>query len=207
MDSKRAELLAGLGGIATFFSTLFTLGWPTWLSLVLTGLAYVGLNLMLGGIFEEKVQQLVGGSQLALGQLREQIERDRKTVKNLRQLSRAIENRDIREKVIQVCDLSQKIFDNFRQDPDDIRRAHRFLSHFKKLLPIIENYVHLSSDPDRREVLADADERNISSTLDDFLANLKAAYKAFQENNLQQLRIATGTLKRMVDMDTTGKRR
>mgnify|MGYP006295571789 CR=1 FL=1 len=207
MDPNKAELLAGCGGIAVFFLTLFTFAWPLWLSLTLTALCYVGLNLTLGGLFEDKVQQIVGGRQSAINQLHGQIDRDRQAVKNLRRLARSIQNEAIREKISQVCDLSEKIFHNFQEDPDDIRRAHRFLSHFNKLLPIIENYVHLSSDADRREVLTRQDEASIELTLDEFRSNLKAAYQAFQENNLQQLRVATGTLKRMIEMDNTGKRR
>ncbi len=207
MNPNRAEILAGLAGAGTFLGTLLVLGLPWWLCLVLTGLIYAGANLYLGGLFEDKVQEMMSGTQKAVAQMSERITENKRTVRALRGLSTSIQDPGIREKLVAICAIAEKIFLNFEQDPEDIKRAHRFLSQFQKLLPIIEDYAHLTSDPDRRAVLTDEDEQNIRTTLDAFLSNLKQSYQAFQDNNLMKLRMSTGVLKRMIDMDESVSRR
>jgi hypothetical protein len=201
MDPQKAELLAGMAGAGAFLTPLIVAGWPLWLCLTITVLIYLGVNLVLGGLFQNKVQQLMGGTAASLTQLSAQIDENRRQLGALRQWIPSVPHTNIRDRVSAVCDLAEKIFDNFAEDPEDIRRAHRFLSQFQKVLPIVQDYVHLASDRDRRQVLTDADEKNIELTLDAFEHNLRNAYQGFQENNLQKLRMATGTLKRMLEMD------
>lgn len=203
MDAKKAELLAGLAGASSFLSTLMVLAWPLWLCLTITALIYLGLNLLLGGVVQNSVQQLVVGTAASLEQLSTQINHHRRQLEEMRQWTPAIPSAAIRQCVLNVCELSGKIFRNFDEDPEDIRRAHRFLSQFRKVLPIIQDYVHLTSDKDRRGVLTPEDEANIIQTLKSFEDNLREVYQGFQENNLQKLRMATGTLKRMLEMDRT----
>jgi hypothetical protein len=206
MTPAKAELIAGLTGAATFLLTYLLLAWPLGVGLLLAILLYAGFNLLLGGLVEEKVQRILG-SRTLLDQLERQIQTDRAAIDNLLRLARAIEDEGIRTRVEGVCRIAGKIFDNFAEDPEDIKQAQRFVVQFQKLLPIVENYVHLSSDADRRAVLTAQDEANIRETLDAYTNNLKEAYQAYQENNLQKLRMATGVLKRMVDMDGVGRRR
>jgi 5-bromo-4-chloroindolyl phosphate hydrolysis protein len=206
MTPAKAEFVAGLTGAATFLATYLLLAWPLGVGLLLAILLYAGLNLLLGGVVEEKVQQILG-SRTLLDQLERQIQADRAAIDNLLGLARAIDDEEIRSRVEAVCRIAEKIFDNFAEDPEDVKQAQRFVVQFQKLLPIVENYVHLSSDADRRAVLTAQDEANIKETLDAYTNNLKAAYQAYQENNLQKLRMATGVLKRMVDMDGVGSRR
>jgi 5-bromo-4-chloroindolyl phosphate hydrolysis protein len=206
MTPAKAELIAGLTGAATFLLTYLVLAWPLGVGLLLAFLLYAGFNLLLGGVVEEKVQQILGTRTL-LDQLEKQIQTDRAAIDNLLRLARAIEDEGIRGRVEGVCRIAGKIFDNFAEDPEDVKQAQRFVVQFQKLLPIVENYVHLSSDADRRAVLTAQDEANIKETLDAYTNNLKEAYQAYQENNLQKLRMATGVLKRMVDMDSISSRR
>ncbi|WP_319523322.1 5-bromo-4-chloroindolyl phosphate hydrolysis family protein [uncultured Desulfosarcina sp.] len=201
MDSGKAELLAGIAGAGAFLTTLVVLGWPLWLCLTLTALIYLGLNMLLGGVVQNKVQQIMGVGAATLDQLSRQIDLHRQELKELRRWASSVPTPGIRLRVTNVCDLSEKIFRNFEEDPEDIRRAHRFLSQFKKVLPIVRDYVHLASDKDRRKVLTDEDEQNVAQTLEIFETNLQEAYRGFQENNVQKLRLATGTLKRMLEMD------
>jgi 5-bromo-4-chloroindolyl phosphate hydrolysis protein len=206
MTPAKAELISGFAGAAAFLLTFLLLSWPLGVGILIAVILYAGANLTLGGLIEDKVQQIFGGSKI-LAQLATQIEKDRKAVHNLRRLAKSITDANIRERVHAVCDIAEKIFDNFAEDPEDLKQAQRFVVQFQKLLPIVENYVHLSSDSDRREVLTVEDETNIKDTLDAYTGNLKEAYQAYQENNLQKLRMATGVLKRMVDMDGIGKKR
>jgi 5-bromo-4-chloroindolyl phosphate hydrolysis protein len=206
MSPAKAEIISGLAGAAVFLLTFLLFSWPLGIGVLIAVMLYAGANLWLGGLVEDKVQQIFGSGQIIV-QLAARIEQDRKAVKNLRRLARSIEDPAIRERVQAVCEIAEKIFDNFAEDPEDLKQAQRFVVQFQKLLPIVENYVHLSSDPDRREVLTLEDEADIKDTLDAYTGNLKEAYQAYQENNLQKLRMATGVLKRMVDMDAIGKKR
>jgi hypothetical protein len=205
MTPARAEIVSGLAGAGAFLLTFLAFAWPLGLGVLLAVILYAGFNLMLGGFVEDKVKRMLGGGNI-LAQLAAQIEQDHKAVKNLRRLAKSIDNLEIRGRVQAVCDIAEKIFENFTEDPEDLKLAQRFVVQFQKLLPIVENYVHLSSDADRRKVLTADDETDIKDTLDAYAGNLKEAYQAYQENNLQKLRMATGVLKRMVDMDGISKR-
>jgi 5-bromo-4-chloroindolyl phosphate hydrolysis protein len=205
MTPAKAEILSGLAGAGAFLLTFLLFSWPLGTGVLIALILYAGTNLLLGGFIEDRVQQIFGSSKM-IAQLAAQIDLDRKAIKNLRCLAKSINDFSIRERVESVCDIAEKIFDNFAQDPEDLKQAQRFVVQFQKLLPIVENYVHLSSDPDRREVLTPEDEAAIKDTLDAYAGNLKEAYQAYQENNLQKLRMATGVLKRMVDMDGVGKK-
>jgi hypothetical protein len=206
MTSGKAELLAGAAGAAVFLVTLVGLGWPWWVALAITAAIYLGFNLLLGGVLDERMRSLAGGIGVTLEQLRLQVEHEEKAVKDLRKLARHIIQETIRARVLSVCDICEKIFQNFREDPEDLRQAQRFLIHFQKLLPLVQDYVHLSSDPDRRQVLTAADEAGMQKMLGGLEENLRNAYQAFQENNLQKLRMATGVLQRMIELDDTGHR-
>jgi 5-bromo-4-chloroindolyl phosphate hydrolysis protein len=205
MTPVKAEVLSGLIGAGAFLLTFLVFSWPIGVGVLLAVIFYTGTNLLLGGLADDKIEQMLGGSKI-LAHISAQIEGDKKATENLRRLAASIDDTGIRQRVHAVCDIAEKIFDNFAEDPEDIKRAQRFLIQFQKLLPIVENYVHLASDHDRRQVLTPEDEVDIRHTLDAYTGNLKAAYQAYQENNLQKLRMATGVLKRMVDMDGTGKK-
>jgi 5-bromo-4-chloroindolyl phosphate hydrolysis protein len=206
MSTGKAEIVSGLTGAGAFLTIYLLFSWPLGIGLGLSLLMYVGTNLMLGGFVENKFKHVIGGGKI-IAQLASQIERDRNSIKNLRHLAEAISDKSIRDRVQAVCEIADKIFENFDEDPEDLKQAQRFVIQFQKLLPIVENYVHLSSDDDRRKVLTAEDETAIKDTLDAYTGNLKEAYQAYQENNLQKLRLATGVLKRMVDMDKIGKKR
>jgi 5-bromo-4-chloroindolyl phosphate hydrolysis protein len=206
MTPAKAEILSGLAGAAVFLLTFLLFSWPLGVGVLIAVFLYAGANILLGGLFEDKVQQILGGSKI-IAKLSAQIEHDRKAVNNLRRLAQSMDDHSVQERVQAVCDIAEKIFDNFVEDPEDLKQAQRFVVQFQKLLPIVENYVHLSADPDRRKVLTTEDEANIKDALDAYADNLKEAYQAYQENNLQKLRMATGVLKRMVDMDGISKNR
>jgi 5-bromo-4-chloroindolyl phosphate hydrolysis protein len=203
MDSAKAEILAGTLGAATFCGTLVLLNLPLLLSVASALGVYTGLNLLLGGKAKQGVQNLLGSSTSAVwDELKARIEHEEQFVQRIGKKVPQITDTAIKQSVIEICDISQKIFENFRTDPDDLKQAQRFLIHFSKLWPIIENYLHLASDPDRRSLLTDADTIKLRTTLEKFVQNLKEAYRAFHENDLQQLRLTTSVLERMIDLDT-----
>ena len=206
MTTGKAETISGLSGAGAFLLAYLPLGWPLWVGLVLAVVLYAGANLMLGGSMEDRVRQVFGSGEM-IAQLAARVERDRQEVKDLRRLARSIREPGVRDRVLAVCDIAEKIIDNFAEDPEDLKQAQRFVVQFEKLLPIVESYVHLSSDPDRRAVLTAQDQADLKETLDAYAENLKQAYQAYQENNLQKLRMTTGVLKRMVDLDGIGKKR
>jgi hypothetical protein len=203
MDSGKAELLAGAVGAAAFGGTLLVLNLPV---LVAVGTAiglYAGLNLVLGGTAREGVRAMLGtGGGAALEALKARIETEGKFVGRIREKIPHIPDPGIRQAVTEVCDISEKIFENFRTDPDDLKQAQRFLTHFSKLWPIVENYLHLASDSDRKVLLTETDTEKVKNTLTKFVANLKDAYRAFHENDLQQLRLTTSVLEQLIDLDS-----
>ncbi|MCP4748565.1 MAG: hypothetical protein GY874_20885 [Desulfobacteraceae bacterium] len=203
MNSNKAELIAGIAGAGSFLGTLILIGWPIWLCLVNTLVIYLGVKFVLRRAYRTRVRKITSGTAAGLAQLTEQIRLQRRQLNKLRRLAPSVPNTPIRQLVLNICSLSDKIFRNFKEDPDDIRRAHRFLSQFQKVMPIIQDYTHLASDKDRCGVLTTEDEGSIEMTLKSFESNLKDVYQGFQQNNLQKLRMDTGTLKRMLHMDRT----
>jgi 5-bromo-4-chloroindolyl phosphate hydrolysis protein len=206
MTTGKAETLSGLTGAGAFLLAFLALSWPLWVGLVIAVVLYAGVNLALGGSVENRVRQVFGSGEM-IAQLAARVEQDRKEIKDLRRLARFVRELGIRDRILAVCDIAEKIIDNFAEDPEDLKQAQRFVIQFEKLLPIVENYVHLSSDSDRRAVLTEQDQADLRETLDAYVENLRQAYQAYQENNLQKLRMATGVLKRMVDLDGIGKKR
>jgi len=199
-------MIAGLAGAATFLTTFAYGGWLWWVSLLLTAMIYLGANLVLGGMLDDRVRTLLASSARALARLEQQALQTRAEVVRLRQLAGGIDNPELRTRLDSVCALADKILDNFEQDPDDLQRAHHFLSHFQKVLPMVGHYAHLSRDPDRRQVIGDEDEALVIETVATLENSLREAYRAFQDNNLQEMRVATGTLKRMMALDNTVSR-
>jgi len=201
------SIIAGFVGAAVFAGTLFFLRMP-WFVCLVAGLGSYWLGKRwLGQSSEGSPAGSGTGARRAMVQMARQIRIEQRQLRQLARLSRSIEHPDIREKVDAICGLAEKIFQNFKENPEDMRQAHRFLSQFRKILPIVENYVHLSTDLDRKGVLSEEDEAEIVATLEGFEDNLRDVYQAYQENNLQRLRFTTGTLRRMMDMEESIKRR
>lgn len=203
----QTTILAGAIGAAAFAGTLFLLRMPWFVCVIVSLGAYWLAKRLLGGSPVGKTAGTGSESRRAMMEMARQIRTEQRQLRRLARLSRSIDNPVIRGKVDAVCGLCEKIFQNFKEDPDDMRQAHRFLSQFRKILPIVENYVHLSTDPDRKGVLSEEDEADIAAALGEFEENLRDIYQAYQENNLQRLRFTTGTLRRMIDMEESIKRR
>jgi hypothetical protein len=206
MKSITTRLLPGAAGASALAGMLVFLNWPAWLSVLVAGSLYLVARLAVAVSRAPDPSRVKARSGGQLAEMARQVRRDQKRIAELKRLSGYVDNPRIRTQVADICDLAAKIFHNFRQDPNDLRRAHRFLSQFGKVLPIVDGYVHLSTDPDRRGALSDKDERLIEETLADVSENLRSAYREFQENNIRDLRMAAGTLKRMIEMDHTIRR-
>jgi|GEM_PF-3034278 len=206
-SDRQITIIAGAIGAAVFAGFLFLFR-MSWIVSLIGGLGAFWLaKRMLGGSSKEPAAGSGGGFRRSMVQMAREIRIEKRQLRQLARLSQSIDNPGIREKVDAICGLSEKIFQNFKDDPDDMRQAHRFLSQFRKILPIVENYVHLSTDPDRKGVLSEEDEAEIAAALGEFEDNLRDVYKAYQENNLQRLRFTTGTLRRMMDMEESIQRK
>jgi len=206
-SDRNISMIAGTIGAAAFAGTLLFFRMPWFVSLIVGLGGYWIAKRVVGGSSDKQTAGSGGGSRRAMVQMSREIRAEQRQLRQLARLSQSIDHPGIREKLDAICGLAEKIFQNFKEDPEDMRQAHRFLSQFRKILPIVENYVHLSTDPDRKGVLSDEDEADIEAALDGFQDNLREVYQAYQENNLQRLRFTTGTLKRMMDMEESIKRR
>jgi len=206
-SDRQISMVAVMIGAATFAGALFFFRMPWFVSLVAGLGGYWVAKRLFGGSSDKPTAASGGGSRRAMVQMSREIRAEQRQLRQLARLSQSIGHPGIRERLDAICGLAEKIFQNFKEDPEDMRQAHRFLSQFRKILPIVENYVHLSTDPDRKGVLSDDDEAEIEAALEGFKDNLREVYQAYQENNLQRLRFTTGTLRRMMDMEESIKRR
>ena len=205
MNEIKAEILSGITGGALLLCLLIFFKWPWWVCLVLALLVYAGVNLLTGGMADGKVKAVMGMNKADIDRMEKQIASDRETVRALVNLAPMVDNLRIRQRILSICGISVKIFDEFEEDHDDMRKASRVLSFFQKVFPIVESYVRLSSDKDKRAVLTEKDVNEIAETLEAFDANLRDIYQALQEKNLQKLKAAAGMLKTMIEFDYTAK--
>ena len=78
--------------------------------------------------------------------LKETINLGKDKVAEIDRLSEKIKDPSVKEKVLEIREQVVKIFENFKNDPDDIKISRQFLSYYlDTTIKIIRKYIDLSS--------------------------------------------------------------
>jgi 5-bromo-4-chloroindolyl phosphate hydrolysis protein len=133
--------------------------------------------------------------------IRETLEEGKSTLKELRSYSYRVRNREVKEKIEGICVVVDKIFDDFKKNPKDIKRARQFLSYYlDATLKIIRKYVELSA----REVISEEVKtslQRVESMLDTIKNAFEVQYANLLKDDVLDLDTEIDLLKNMIKME------
>ena len=189
------DILSGLmaGGVFLLFYLLIDAGLI--LALVLGILGFVGgqflfhrkettMEFVADGLTQDHVDQVVAAG--------------KEQVKRIKNLSMKIGDVKVRDEVKGICRTADEIFDNFVEDPKDIKTARKFLSYYLDTTErILDRYVTISSksvrDSDIEETLAKVED--MLSLIDE---TFKKQMKKLLEDDVLDLDIELEVLEKTI---------
>ncbi len=170
------SVLIGAVSFLAFF-TLFEAGFLASLLLSLAGAAG-GFLLFTPREIDPEFAELERIYGITPSVLKKTINYGNKKLKKMRLLKDQIDEKSVRDRVEKIARLTERIFEDFKKDPKDIKAARQFLNYYlDATLNIIEKYRELSkmkSDPDREKTIR---------KVNDLLLSVERAF----ENQLHQL--------------------
>ncbi|HNR88989.1 MAG TPA: 5-bromo-4-chloroindolyl phosphate hydrolysis family protein [Spirochaetota bacterium] len=201
-------------------------GWPRQLiSLAIAGGVFAGLHVFLNiGIFvsllaalggyiagliifrrrarPEGVEILSGG--VSQSDLRATLAEGSRKLNEMRSYGMRIRNAEVKRKVYDICAVVERIYDNFKKDPKDIKAAKQFLSYyFDAVINILKRYVELSSQPvQSAEVKASLEKAE--GILDSIHRAFEAQYDKLLRDDVLDLETEIKVLKNMITMEGLG---
>lgn len=127
-------------------------------------------------------------------------------LKEIRSYSFRMRNQDAKKKVEEIIKVGKKIYDNFREDPKDIKAARQFLNYYiETTIKIIKQYVELA---EKR-----IDTEDVQKTLEKaetILDSIKNAFEVqlskLQEDNVLDLDTEIQVLQNMIKMEGLEKK-
>lgn len=123
----------------------------------------------------------------------------------LKQLKNRITKYEIREKVAKIIDVVDRIFDDFKKDPKDIREGRQFLNtYLDSTITIIEKYSDLSKSETKSEELQDALERT-EALLDQINESFEVLLSKLLENDTLDLNVEIEVLEKTLKMEGLNK--
>lgn len=186
-------LLAG----GVFCLLHFLLHWFLWISIPLALISWPIIRLLLPKKKEyDPEEEKLRISGLSKEKVAEVIDEGKKQVRGIRNGAQMISNLEAKKKVNEICDLAEKIFNNFREDPKDIKRARRFLNYYLDATEaVIVKYKNLSEknmkSEEAKATLAKAEE-----TLDLIARTFQKQLEKLLENDVMDLDVELDILKK-----------
>lgn len=196
-----AALLIG-GGIFALFFFLLKIG-MIWCII----LGVVGYLFTVGQLFSRKIRQ--GGTQRLSGadgkKLNAVLQEGKEKLGEMRGYISKIRDYQIRKKANAVYQAATAIFDNFKDDPRDIKGARPFLNYyFDSAIEIIKKYIELKDKkiqtPEMAETLS-----KVEATLETIKAAFEEQLVKLQENDVMDLDVEIEVLKKSLQGDGLGK--
>ena len=140
--SGMKDILSGLvaGGVFLLFFLLLDAG-----LLIALGLGVLGF---IGGQFlfhqKEKPLEFVAEG-LTMEQVNQVILKGQGQVKRIEWLNRKISKPQVKDEVASICATASAIFENFKEDPKDVKTARKFLTYYLDTTErILDRYVAIS---------------------------------------------------------------
>ena len=201
---KNVEIWAGgLSAVALLVGTLIVHA-PLWLSLVVAVCLFIGFYLL--GSYWTDIQIQYEATLMTVESMQTKISKGLINVIEIRDLASNIEELDIKDQVIRICDVAYRIFKNFEEDPSDVAKASRFLLYLDRFLPLIERYVRLSSTPEGRQLLAKSSEdEEFVGLLDVVEQGFTNGFQNYLENDVVELRTLSRVMKKMMNVAEIGR--
>lgn len=164
-------ILSGViaGGIFVFFFLL--LGFGILLALVVGIAGYIATLLVFRG--ERRFEVGISGTRVSGEDMEKTLRYGEESVLEIRTLAGQIDDPAVKEKVEKIAVAVEKIFDNFKQDPGDIRRAREFLNYYlDATIKVIRRYVEIS-----RHGISSGNVKGSLDRAEDLMDSLLKAYE------------------------------
>lgn len=142
MNKNMRGIISGIIGGAVFILSSVLVGFNFLISAILAVGAYIAGTFILHEKEEIDVH-LSGGVTQAM--LEETLAEGYKKLKILKEFRKKIFNETVGKKIDAIADVIDRIFENFKKDPKDIKAARQFLSYYlDSTLKIVDKYIDLS---------------------------------------------------------------
>jgi len=203
MNNNKSGILAGIFGAVFLLGSFLFFHLQLLVSLILGAAGYIGSALILSSFKQEK-QLEIKFSDVTPQMLESTLKDGRDKIKILEGYASKISEPGVVKKVEHIIDIINRIFENFKKDPKDIKIAKQFLSYyFDSTLKIVNMYVDLSNQkvhtPEIEVTLSKAEnmlnsiamayEKLLSKLLEDDIMNLdveiETLEKTFRAENLK----------------------
>lgn len=157
------------------------------------------VNMLVRRIDEDEAAMSVSG-------MSGRIERGRDTADSIREHVPLVDDALARIRLLRICDLAERILDNFEADPADKTKAGRFLMYLDRFLPLVERYARLSSTIEGRELLAhEYGDQEFHQLLETAEQSFTQGFKNYLSNDVVEMKAFGRVLKRMMDVAEVGK--
>lgn len=195
------EIASGAVAALALLAGNFIVGAPIWASVAVSAALFAGLYLI--GSFWTEIQIEREAGQMTLKGMQSKIGEGREMLRAIRDLSRGMVQKEIREQVIRICDMGERIFNQLEADPSDILRSSRLLLYLSRFLPLIEKYARVSSTRTGREML-DRD-KDFLEVLNAVEQGFEQGFKNYLEKDLVEIKTVGRILKKMMNVAEIGK--
>ena len=149
-----AGIVAGVVGGFMLLVSFLLLHFILFLSVLLGVAGYIGTFLILSAL-KPKVEMELKFNEVTPEILEATLKDGREKIKSLESYATMIKDQSVIKKVNHIIEVINRIFENFKKDPKDIKVARQFLSYyFDATLRIVNMYVDLSSQKIRTPEIA-----------------------------------------------------
>ena len=203
MNSTKSGIIAGIVGAVFLLLSFLFFHFQILISIILGVSGYVGSILILSSLKSDAQLEIIFGD--VTPELLESTLKDgREKIKLLQSYVAKIKEPTVVKQVDHIIDVINRIFENFKKDPKDIKAAKQFLSYyFDSTLKIVNMYVDLSMQKvHTKEIevtlskaenmlnsIAQAYEKLLTKLLEDDIMNLdveiETLEKTFKAENLK----------------------
>lgn len=195
------EIVSGALAALVLLAGNFVIGAPIWASVTVAAALFAGLYLI--GSFWTEIQIEREAGQMTLNGMRSKIREGGEMLRAIRELSRGMVQKEIREQVIRICDMGERIFNQLEADPSDILRSSRLLLYLGRFLPLIENYARVSSTRTGREMLGR--DKEFLEVLNAVEQGFEQGFKNYLEKDVVEIKTMGRILKKMMNVAEIGK--
>ena len=127
----------------------------------------------------------------------------KKKLYEIRKISETIHQPAIRQQIVRICDLGNRIFKGFDEEPHAVSGATRFLLYIDRILPYIEKYAKVSSTRTGTEMIGKDGE--ILEVLNSLEQGFEQGFKNYLEKDVVELKTVGRVLKKMMSVAEIGK--
>ncbi|MDK2866230.1 MAG: hypothetical protein PWP51_3026 [Clostridiales bacterium] len=137
------DVLSGLVAGAVFLLFFFVIQSSLLIALGVGILSFIAGQLL----FKKKDTEIEFVAEgITKAQIEGTVRQGQKKVRQIEQLNEKIRNPQLHDDIASICDTADAIFDNFNEDPKDVKAARKFLSYYlDTTIRILEQYVSISN--------------------------------------------------------------